>query len=156
MDRYEYKVIPAPEKGVKAKGVKTPADRFAHAMELEMNALGADGWEYWRAECLPSTERAGLASSKVTDRHMLVFRRLLAPTPARAAVPEAPMRRAAPEPQPLAAPAPQPEPEPEPEHTAEPARMPVFTRRLEMAREQREEALQRGEGAEDTSFRRED
>ena len=134
MDRYEYKVIPAPEKGLKAKGIKTPADRFAFAVETAMNELGADGWEYWRAECLPATERAGLTSSKVTERHMLVFRRPLAPAT------EAPRPLLASEPlQPIV-----PEPEIEfKEAPEEPARMPVFTRRLEIAREQREATLQR-------------
>jgi len=136
MDRYEYKVIPAPGKGLKAKGIKTPADRFAYAVETAMNALGADGWEYWRAECLPSTERAGLTSSKITERHMLVFRRplVVAETPARRIVAETP-------PDPIAPPAPEPVPEQPPERE----RMPVFTRRLEIAREQREEALLRSD-----------
>ncbi|MEM1273716.1 MAG: DUF4177 domain-containing protein [Pseudomonadota bacterium] len=133
MDRYEYKVIPAPEKGLKAKGIKAPADRFAHAVETAMNALGAEGWEYWRADSLPSTERAGLTSSKVVDRHMLVFRRPLA----EAAAAELPRRVVQETPA---------EPQPDPvEEPAARARMPVFTRRLEIAREQREEALQRDE-----------
>lgn len=132
MERYEYKVIPAPEKGLKAKGIKTPADRFAHALELAMNELGIDGWEYWRAECLPVTERSGLTSSKVTERHLLVFRRALEP------VPDLPTRRIVTDPpQPVVA-----EPEFEPvEEAAEAPRMPVFTRRMEMAREQREELM---------------
>ena len=135
MDRYEYKVIPAPEKGLKAKGIKTPADRFAFAVETAMNELGVEGWEYWRAECLPATERAGLTSSKITERHMLVFRRPLA------AATEAPRPLLASEPlQPIV---PEPEIEPEEEAPAEQPRMPVFTRRLEIAREQREATIRR-------------
>ncbi len=77
MSAYEYRVIPAPAKGAKAKGVKTPEDRFAHALQELMNEMGAEGWEYQRAETLPSTERAGLTGSTTNWRHVLVFRRVL-------------------------------------------------------------------------------
>ena len=30
---FEYKVVPAPTRGRKIRGVKTPADRFARALE---------------------------------------------------------------------------------------------------------------------------
>lgn len=75
MARFEYRVVPAPEKGVKAKGAKTPEARFAHALEELMNEMGAEGWEYQRADTLPSTERSGLTGSTTQWRHVLVFRR---------------------------------------------------------------------------------
>lgn len=80
MQRYEYKVVPAPDRGQKARGVKTPEARFAHAMTEALNALAADGWEYHRAETLPCAESKGFfASGKDTVyRSMLVFRRPLA------------------------------------------------------------------------------
>ncbi len=78
MAQYEYKVIAAPTKGTKAKGVKTAEDRFAHMLQELMNELGAEGWEFQRAETLPSVERAGLTGSTTNWRHVLVFRRLLA------------------------------------------------------------------------------
>lgn len=77
MVAYEYKVIPAPAKGVKVKGVKTPEERFARVLEALMNDLGAEGWEYQRADTLPSTERAGLTGTTTNWRHVLVFRRAL-------------------------------------------------------------------------------
>jgi len=77
MPRYEYKVIPAPAKGRKAKGVKAPEARFALAVEAALNEMGAEGWEYLRAELLPSDERSGLAGSTVNWRNVLVFRRPL-------------------------------------------------------------------------------
>ena len=40
MAGFEYKVVPAPGKGVKAKGVKTPEDRFAYGLQELMNTLG--------------------------------------------------------------------------------------------------------------------
>ena len=46
MPRYEYKVVPAPTKGTKAKGVKTPHGRFANSIEGSLNMLAAEGWEY--------------------------------------------------------------------------------------------------------------
>ncbi|MFV0513377.1 MAG: DUF4177 domain-containing protein [Jhaorihella sp.] len=92
MPAYEYKVVPAPTKGQKAKGVKTPEGRFAHTLEAELNRLGAQGWEYCRAELLPSEERAGLTGSAVHWRNVLVFRRALeaaeAPADPPLAIPE--------------------------------------------------------------------
>ncbi|WP_116083988.1 DUF4177 domain-containing protein [Tropicimonas sp. IMCC34011] len=75
MPRYEYKVVPAPERGTKVKGLKTTPDRFAYALEELMNELGAKGWDYVRADTLPCEERSGLASRKTTYQNMLVFRR---------------------------------------------------------------------------------
>ncbi|MES0824725.1 DUF4177 domain-containing protein [Ruegeria sp. SCP11] len=75
MQRYEYKVVPAPQKGIKAKGEKTAEGRFAASVEQVLNQMGQDGWEYQRAELLPSEERAGLTSSTVNWRNVLVFRR---------------------------------------------------------------------------------
>ncbi|NOC44093.1 MULTISPECIES: DUF4177 domain-containing protein [unclassified Ruegeria] len=77
MKRYEYKVIPAPQKGVKAKGVKTAEGRFAVSVEQLLNQLGQDGWEYQRAELLPSEERSGLTGSTTNWRNVLVFRRVV-------------------------------------------------------------------------------
>lgn len=75
MQRYEYKVVPAPTKGQKAKGVKTPEGRFAQGVQAVLNAEGSAGWEYLRAELLPSDERTGLTGSTTNWRNVLVFRR---------------------------------------------------------------------------------
>lgn len=79
MHRYEYKVIPAPGKGLKANGLKSPEARFAYALETAMNELGAEGWTYLRADILPSEERQGLTSSHTVYRPLLVFQRPLDP-----------------------------------------------------------------------------
>ncbi|MDC0736954.1 DUF4177 domain-containing protein [Cognatishimia sp. SS12] len=76
MDLYEYKVVPAPSKGRKARGVKKPEARFAYALETLMNDLAADRWEFWRSETLPSEERSGLRSTTTVFRSVMVFRRL--------------------------------------------------------------------------------
>ncbi len=76
MPHYEYRVLPAPEKGKKAKGLKGPKARYAHAVEELMNEMGAEGWEYLRADTLPSEERSGLTSTVTEWRTLLVFRRI--------------------------------------------------------------------------------
>ncbi|MEL7133552.1 MAG: hypothetical protein AAGK77_14205 [Pseudomonadota bacterium] len=85
MQAWEYKVVPAPYKGQKSKGVKGPEARFAHAVEGVLNDMAAEGWEYQRADTLPSLERAGLTKSTTEWRNLLVFRRplsgVLAETP---------------------------------------------------------------------------
>ena len=78
MQRFEFKVIPAPKRGEKARGVKTTEDRFALALTTLMNQLGAEGWDYVRADALPCEERVGLTGTKTTFQNVLVFRRLIA------------------------------------------------------------------------------
>jgi hypothetical protein len=77
MPLYEYKVVPSPRKGEKARGAKTTPERFALALNTLMNKLGAEGWEYQRADALPCDERVGLTGSKTTFQNVLVFRRAL-------------------------------------------------------------------------------
>ena len=97
---FEYKVVPAPTRGRKIRGVNTPADRFAHALEDAINELAADGWEYLRTDTLPAEERQGLTGRTTVYQNMLVFRRALeteatvediaAPAPAPAVDPRTP------------------------------------------------------------------
>ncbi len=77
MQRYEYKVVPAPKKGEKAKGVRSTEGRFANALQLLMNEHGATGWEYQRTDTLPCEERVGLTGRTTTYQNLLVFRRAL-------------------------------------------------------------------------------
>lgn len=102
---YEYAVVPAPKKGLKARGVKTSEDRFAYALQTIMNEYGTAGWEYVRTDTLPSEERTGLTGRTTVYQNMMVFRKEV--------VAEAPTALLAPpEPAPLTSPAPaQPEPE---------------------------------------------
>ena len=73
MSTYQYRVVPAPTKGLKAKGIKGPEARFSNTIEDLMNEMGAQGWEYQRAETLPSVERSGLTGSTTEWRNVLVF-----------------------------------------------------------------------------------
>lgn len=101
MTRYEYKVLPAPQRGVKAKGAKTTEARFAHALMEIMNEMGRDGWEYQRTDTLPCQERVGLTGRTTRFQNMLVFRRALVPQFRTTLVPE--FVRGAPEESPDAA-----------------------------------------------------
>lgn len=76
MRKFEYKAVPAPTTGTKAKGVKTTEDRFALSMTETLNEMAAEGWEYVRAETLPCTERKGLTGSQQTYQNILIFRKL--------------------------------------------------------------------------------
>jgi hypothetical protein len=78
MTRFEYRVLPAPQRGLKARGAKTTEARFAHALMEVMNELGAEGWEYVRADTLPCEERVGLTGRTTRFQNMLVFRRVIA------------------------------------------------------------------------------
>jgi len=75
---HEYTVIPAPARGEKVRGARTPADRYAATLAQALNAMAAEGWEYVRAETLPSEERSGLTSRTTVWMNVLVFRRALA------------------------------------------------------------------------------
>ncbi|WP_283254975.1 DUF4177 domain-containing protein [Marivita sp. GX14005] len=75
MERYEYKVVPAPTRGVKAKTAKTPEARFALCIEQTINDLAVEGWCYQRSDVLPSEERQGLTGTVTHWRTLLVFRR---------------------------------------------------------------------------------
>lgn len=75
MTQLEYKVMPAPARGIKARGLKTPEARFAHAMEILLNDMASEGWRYERAETLPSEERQGLTGTQIGYRNLLVFSR---------------------------------------------------------------------------------
>ena len=94
MTQYIYRVVPAPAKGEKSRGAKGAEARFARGLEAAINAQARDGWEYLRAESLPSHERKGLTGTQTVQRCMLVFRRpadtvsepATAPAPARSAL----------------------------------------------------------------------
>ncbi|MCS5600943.1 MAG: DUF4177 domain-containing protein [Paracoccus sp.] len=116
---FEYTVIPAPTRGEKARDVKTPTDRYALAVTQELNRMAKDGWEYIRADVLPSDERSGLTGRTTIYHNLLVFRRKAdateTPEPERQQIPQpeypvaaAPVRKPQPAPALPEAAAPQP------------------------------------------------
>ncbi|KEO60530.1 hypothetical protein [Thioclava indica] len=82
MQHFEYKVIPAPSRGEKERGLKAGVDRFAHTLSGVMNDMAVQGWEYLRAETLPSEERTGLTGKTTVYHNLLVFRRAMSLEPA--------------------------------------------------------------------------
>lgn len=78
MMAYEYKVVAAPKKPQRARGVKGTEARFAHTLEELMNTLGAEGWEYQRADTLPCETGNGLTGRTSSFQNVLVFRRAVA------------------------------------------------------------------------------
>ncbi len=96
---YEYKVVPAPKRGLKSRGVRGTEARFANALEKIMNDHAQSGWEYQRADTLPAEEREGLMGRATVYQNLLVFRRtivedLQVETPAAAVVAEAEKEKA--------------------------------------------------------------
>ncbi|WBU57554.1 DUF4177 domain-containing protein [Paracoccus sediminicola] len=75
MQDYEYSAVPAPMRSEKAKGTKDPAERYALTLSDAINKMAADGWEYLRAETLPSEERSGLTGRTTLFHNLLIFRR---------------------------------------------------------------------------------
>ncbi len=77
MDYFEYKVIPAPRRSVRVKGAKGADGKFAATLEKMINELAAKGWQYLRAESLPTDERHGITRRKTESyQNVLIFRRL--------------------------------------------------------------------------------
>jgi len=72
---YEYKVVPAPQRAVKAKGLKTTAERFAHMLAEHINAEAAGGWQFVRTESLPCEERSTLGSTRLSQQVVMIFAR---------------------------------------------------------------------------------
>jgi len=73
---YEYKVIPAPRKPERIRGVKGTEDRFAATVSNVMNELAAEGWEFQRTEVMMCEGKSGMihrgGDEEVT---LMVFRR---------------------------------------------------------------------------------
>lgn len=78
MQRFEYKVVPAPTRTKRVRGVKTPAGRFAVVMTEAINEAAAEGWEYLRSDSMPVEEKPGLLKRREENYYtVLVFRRAL-------------------------------------------------------------------------------
>ena len=87
---YEYKVVPAPLRAAKAKGLKTVAERFAHALAERINAEAAGGWQFVRTETLPCEERKRFGGARTSTQVVMIFARELGqPRPDASATPPA-------------------------------------------------------------------
>jgi hypothetical protein len=74
---YEYKVVPAPVRAQKVKGLKTTADRFSHALAERINAEAAGGWQFQRCETLSCEERSTLGRTRTSTQTVMIFARPL-------------------------------------------------------------------------------
>jgi hypothetical protein len=76
MTHYDYKVVPAPKRAKRVKGVRTPGDLFALTLTDAINEVARQGWEYVRAEHMPAEASRGWFRSAVAEEQtVLVFRR---------------------------------------------------------------------------------
>ena len=75
---YEYKVVPAPQRARRIKGLKNTADRFAHALAERINAEATGGWQFLRTETMPCEERSAFGRAKTSMQTVMVFQRGLA------------------------------------------------------------------------------
>jgi hypothetical protein len=76
MTHYDYKVIPAPRKLKRVKGVSGAEELFAVTLTDAINEVARQGWEYVRAERLPAeTPRGWLRAAVAEEQSVLVFRR---------------------------------------------------------------------------------
>lgn len=76
MTSYDYKVVPAPRRARKVKGVKGADELFAHTLAEAINEIARQGWEYVRAESLTAEVPGGWFRRSVSsEQAVLVFRR---------------------------------------------------------------------------------
>ncbi len=77
---HEYKVVPAPLRAEKSRGLKTTADRFANTLAERINAEAAGGWQFVRTETLPCEERRRWGANRATTQVVMIFARELGQT----------------------------------------------------------------------------
>ena len=76
MSHYDYKVVPAPKRAKKVKGVRTAEELFALTLTDAINEVARQGWEYVRAEHLPAeASRGWFRAALAEEQTVLVFRR---------------------------------------------------------------------------------
>lgn len=72
---FEYKVVPAPARARKVKGLKTVSARFAHTLAESINAESAGGWKFERTETLTCETRSTLGKTRMSTETVMVFSR---------------------------------------------------------------------------------
>ncbi len=90
MSYFDYKVVPAPHRAKKVRGISGADDLFALTLTDAINEVARQGWEYVRAETMTAEAPGGfLRRATASERTMLVFRRPREQlSPRLAAVPE--------------------------------------------------------------------
>jgi hypothetical protein len=76
MTYYDYKVVPAPKRAKRVKGVHGVEDLFALTLTEAINEVARQGWEYVRAEHMPAESPGGwFRGASTGEQTVLVFRR---------------------------------------------------------------------------------
>ncbi len=76
MSHYEYKVVPAPKRAKRVRGVKAAEELFALTLTDAINEVARQGWEYLRAEHLSAEAPGGwFRGGTAGEQAVLVFRR---------------------------------------------------------------------------------
>ncbi|HET9069293.1 MAG TPA: hypothetical protein VFN28_11670, partial [Amaricoccus sp.] len=76
MSHYEYKVVPAPKRAKRVRGVKAAEELFALTLTDAINEVARQGWEYVRAEHLSAEAPGGwFRGGTAGEQAVLVFRR---------------------------------------------------------------------------------
>ena len=76
MTHYDYKVVPAPKRAKKVRGVRSGDELFALTLTDAINEVARQGWEYVRVEHLPAEAPGGwFRSGAAGEQTVLVFRR---------------------------------------------------------------------------------
>lgn len=76
MAHYDYRVVPAPKRAKKVRGVRGPEELFALTLTDAINEVARQGWEYVRAEHLPAEKPRGwFRGATAAEQTVLVFRR---------------------------------------------------------------------------------
>ena len=79
---YEYRVVPAPRRLRKIKGVRSTSELFATTLTDAINAEARQGWEYVRTESMAAEGPSGwLRRGRMVEETMMIFRRLRRSTP---------------------------------------------------------------------------
>ncbi len=76
MTYYDYKVVPAPRRARKVKGVTGAPELFALTLMDAINEVARQGWEYYRCESLMVEGPAGWFKRPSSEEQVvLIFRR---------------------------------------------------------------------------------
>ena len=76
MSYFDYKVVPAPRRAKRSRGVNDPDELLALTLTEAINEHARQGWEYVRAELLAAEAPGRLfRRAKPVDCTLLVFRR---------------------------------------------------------------------------------
>lgn len=76
MTSFDYKVVPAPRRARKIKGVKSAEELFAMTLAEAINEVARQGWEYVRTESLVAEGPAGwFRRGSSSEQTVMIFRR---------------------------------------------------------------------------------